>query len=640
MRISLRTKLVVAVTLPALVVCGAVIGVTTMRLRARSTQRLEENATRIAKVYAARLGAELTGIALLTRGAGSYLARHPEMSPEEIRDLLRSCVAADDEIITAAVFVPDQAGAAADPAAGGVVILALPEVDGESALGNWPQVSGRPGWVDQALESDRGNWLAGPREDGPPAPARVIHAVAWRGMDGQPAGAMALELDMTTLRDRLGDLIIDVDLAIVDREGNYLYHPAPDALDTNSLFREAAESGRPDVAELGRRMAAGESGLMRMDQGGRPFWSVYAPIPGTDWSFSYARPETTIMAFSNSQLWLGASITLVGLFLITGFIYLVARRSTAPLQRLVAAVERMSRGDLGVRVDEVRSHDEIGDLARAFNRMVGDLRRYMETHTREVAAREAVESELRVARRIQNSLLPSRFPAYPDRPEFQLHAVNIPASQVAGDFFDFFLQDERTLVVVMADVSGKGIPAALFMAVARTVIRNLSGHCDGPAATLIQANEILREDNVGSMYVTLFLGWYDTVSGRLRYANAGHPRPYLVDGQGRARPAGEVTGAILGILPDQQYTDGEIRLEPGESLVLYTDGLSEARDPAGEFFGFDRLARLLESLSDEPVDRLCEAVAQTVGRFQDRDQKDDMTLLALLRTRSAASRVA
>jgi sigma-B regulation protein RsbU (phosphoserine phosphatase) len=640
MRISLRTKLVVAVTVPSLLVCGAVIGVTTMRLRSRSTQRLEENATRIARVYAGRVGAELAGVALLTRGAGSYLARHPEMSQVEIQDLLRSCVAADEQLLTAAVFLPEQIAEKSGAGDGGMLVLALPQVDGESALGRWPQVAGRPAWVQQALESDAGTWVGGPRQDGPPSPARVIHAVAWRGLDGTLAGAVALELDIASIKDRLGALIVDVDLAITDREGNYLYHPAPDDMDTASLFRDAANRGRPDVAEMGRRMAAGESGIMRMAESGRAFWSVYAPIPGTNWSFSYARPETAIMAFSNSQLWLGASITLVGLFLIAGFIYVVARRSTAPLQRLVTAVDRMSRGDLGVRVDEVRSHDEIGDLARAFNRMVGDLRRYMETHTREMAAREAVESELRVARRIQTSLLPGRFPAYPDRPEFQLHAVNMPASQVAGDFFDFFLRDERTLVVVMADVSGKGIPAALFMAVARTVIRNLSVHCHGPAATLTQANKVLLEDNVGSMYVTLFLGWYDTVSGRLRYANAGHPRPYLVDGHGRARPAGEVTGAILGILPDQEYTDGEIHLEPGESLVLYTDGLSEARDPAGEFFGFDRLARLLESLAGEPVDRLCESVVQTIGRFQDREQKDDMTLLALLRTRAASSRVA
>ena len=639
MRISLRTKMVVAVTVPALVVCGAVIGVTTMRLRVRSTQRLEENATRIARVYASRVGAELAGVALLTRGAGSYLARHPEMSRVEIQDLLRSCVAADDQLKTAAVFLPPPVVAGSTAKADGTLVLALPQVDGEAALATWPQVGGRPAWVQEALESGTGTWIGGPRPDGPPSPARVIHAVAWRGMDGNLAGAVALEMDMATLRDRLGDLIIDVDLAITDKMGNYLYHPSPDELDTNSLFRDAANRGRPDVAELGRRMAAGESGIMRMAESGRAFWSVYAPIPGTDWSFSYARPETTIMAFSNSQLWLGASITMVGLFLIAGFIYVVARRSTAPLQRLVTAVDRMSRGDLGVRVDEVRSHDEIGDLARAFNRMVGDLRRYMETHTRELAAREAVESELRVARRIQTSLLPGRFPAYPERPEFHLHAVNIPAAQVAGDFFDFFLLDERTLVVVMADVSGKGIPAALFMAVARTVIRNLSGHCSGPAATLNQANKVLMEDNVGSMYVTLFLGWYDTVSGRLRYANAGHPRPYVIDDQGRARPAGEVTGAILGILPDQGYKDGEIQLEEGQSLVLYTDGLSEARDPAGEFFGFDRLGRLLESLAGEPVDRMCEAVAQTIGRFQDRDQKDDMTLLALHRTRAASSRV-
>ncbi|MCZ6832520.1 MAG: SpoIIE family protein phosphatase [Acidobacteria bacterium] len=634
MKVPLRTKLVVAVTLPALLICSAVIGVTTVRLRARAIERIEENAARIAEIYSDRVGAELDGIAVLARSMATQLQRHPTATEDEVKELVISSVMAGELVEDGAVFLlpggTEPASRATEP-----VLLLVPEDGGrENGLSRWPQVAGRPTWFETALAADQGVWLPAFRPEGPPTPARVIHAVAWRDEQGNPAGGVALEFDMAALRARLGAIITDSDLVILDSHGTYLYHPSPDTAGTLSIFKLAVRVGRPDIAELGRQATSGESGVMRLPNlsDDTHVWLIWAPIPGTDWTFGYSTTQERVLAFPNSQLWLGTIITGVGLLLITALIYMVASRSTAPLHRLAVAVDRISHGDLDARVEDVHTHDEIGDLARAFNIMVADLRHYMDTHSRELAAREAVESELRVARRIQNSLLPGNFPAYPERPEFQLHAVNMPASQVAGDFFDFFFRDERTLVVIMADVSGKGVPAALFMAVARTVIRNLTGHCDGPAATLRQANEILREDNVGSMFVTLFLGWYDTVSGRLRYANAGHPRPCLVNVDGHAASVGEVTGPILGILPGQDYTDGEISLEPGESLVLYTDGLSEARDPAGEFFGNERLARLIESQAGEPVDRLCEAVAQAVGRFQDREQKDDITLLALRRS--------
>jgi len=634
MKIPLRTKLVLAVALPALVICGAVIGVTTARLRTRAIQKLEENATRIADVYSDRVGAELEGVAVLARALAAQLRSHPGLTADQVKELLSSSIMAGKLVEDGAIFSRRPWTDPASQVIGPSLLLVPPAGEEENGLSRWPQVAGHPTWFDAALAAERGVWLAAWRPEGPPTPARVIHAVAWRDEQGDPAGGVALEFDMALLRVKLGDLITDTDMGIFDDQGNYLYHPDPEVAGTLSIFKLATREGRPDIAELGRREISGESGMMRVRDlpPGGYVWVVYAPIAGTDWSFAYSMPEKQVLAFANSQLWLGAIITGVGLLLITGLIYLVASRSTEPLHRLAVAVDRISRGDLDARVEDVHTQDEIGDLARAFNIMVADLRHYMDTHARELAAREAVESELRVARRIQNSLLPGQFPAYPERPEFKLHAVNMPASQVAGDFFDFFFRDERTLVVIMADVSGKGVPAALFMAVARTVIRNLTGHCAGPAATLRQANEVLREGNVGSMFVTLFLGWYDTVSGRLRYANAGHPRPCVVDVEGHVDSAGEVTGPILGILPDQDYTDGEISLAPGESLVLYTDGLSEARDPAGEFFGTERLARLIEKQAGQPVDGLCEAVAQAVGRFQDREQRDDITMLVLRRS--------
>ncbi len=223
------------------------------------------------------------------------------------------------------------------------------------------------------------------------------------------------------------------------------------------------------------------------------------------------------------------------------------------------------------------------------------------------------------------------YPAFPERREFDIHAVDSPARVVTGDSYDFFFLNEETLAVVMADVSGKGFPAALLMGVARSMVRNLSSVSSSPGDTLSRVNKILYQTDLGAMYVTIFLGWYNTRTGSLRYANAGHPRPFRMVAAGGAVPFGEVTGPILGILDVDQYEEKEDRLGVGERLVLYTDGVTEARRSDGEFFGYDRLARLLGRLAGEPVNRMVELMAEEVDEFQDHQRQDDTTVLALQR---------
>jgi sigma-B regulation protein RsbU (phosphoserine phosphatase) len=232
---------------------------------------------------------------------------------------------------------------------------------------------------------------------------------------------------------------------------------------------------------------------------------------------------------------------------------------------------------------------------------------------------------------LQYSVRPGEALSFPEGPEFALHALSAPARIVAGDYFDFFFVAEDTMVVVMADVSGKGIPAALLMGVTRSVLRNVSADSASPGATLSRVNKILYDAELGAMFVTIFLGWYNTRTGMLRYANAGHPRPYRLKIGGGIAQVGEVTGPILGILDVKTYGEAEERLAPGERLVLYTDGVTEARNPAGDFFGHARLEGLLQRVASEPVDRMCQLVAREVELFQDGQRQDDATLLALLR---------
>lgn len=224
------------------------------------------------------------------------------------------------------------------------------------------------------------------------------------------------------------------------------------------------------------------------------------------------------------------------------------------------------------------------------------------------------------------------FPAFPRRSGMELHALDMTARLASGDYGDFFFLSDTMIALVLADVSGKGVPAAVLRGVTRSVIRFLSASSLTPGEALARANRILSGARLGSMFVTLYLGWYEVTTGKLAYANAGHPVPCRVDRAGKVSPLGEVTGPILGILEEREFATQEERLEVGDRLVLFTDGVSEARSPCGEFFGGAHLSGALAAHSTLGLADFCEALAGSVRAFQAGRPQDDATILALRRT--------
>ena len=209
--------------------------------------------------------------------------------------------------------------------------------------------------------------------------------------------------------------------------------------------------------------------------------------------------------------------------------------------------------------------------------------------------------------------------------------MDLTARLATGDFCDFFFLSESELALVMADVSGKGVPAAVLRGVTRSVLRNLASKDASPGETLSRLNRILCEANLGSMFLTLFLGQYRSSTGLLRYANAGHPVPFRIGRNGSVEPFGEVTGPILGILDSRAYADREGWLAVGDKLVLFTDGVTEARDPEGNFFAPSRLAACLEGETASAPGALCESLGRSVRAFQQGPGQDDATVLVLQR---------
>jgi sigma-B regulation protein RsbU (phosphoserine phosphatase) len=294
---------------------------------------------------------------------------------------------------------------------------------------------------------------------------------------------------------------------------------------------------------------------------------------------------------------------------------------------------RLAGGDLSVRVGPVGGAREFEQLARGFDEMAGSLGQNIQRLAEQTAQREAIEAELRVAREIQSELLPRRFPPFPERSDFSLHAVNAPARRVAGDFYDYFFCGEE-LMIVIADVSGKGVPAALLMAVTRTLIRNFARAGYSPREIMSRCNTVLLEDAAQGMFVTMFICRFNPITGEVVYVNAGHPHPLRKRADGRVERFGETTGGIVGILPEEQlgmYEERHDRLAPGELLFMYTDGVSEATDAAGSMFGERRLGPFLERQAMTDVRALCERLVAELDVFEGPQHADDITAVALRR---------
>jgi sigma-B regulation protein RsbU (phosphoserine phosphatase) len=268
-------------------------------------------------------------------------------------------------------------------------------------------------------------------------------------------------------------------------------------------------------------------------------------------------------------------------------------------------------------------------LAEAFTFMDHALRENIHDLMETTAAKERIQSELTIARDIQIGLLPKIFPPFPDRGEMDLHAVLVSAKEVGGDLFDFFFLDDRRLVFAVGDVADKGVPAALFMAITKTLIKVAAEKTPDPAAILERVNDDLSVDNPNAMFVTLFIGILDVETGELSYANGGHNKPVLMR-HGVAAWVQGASGPACGVMDGVPYKPLTMTLEAGDSLLVYTDGVTEAMSPTQKVFGDGHLLDITRGLERQPANETVTAVMEAVHEHVDgADQSDDITMLCL-----------
>jgi sigma-B regulation protein RsbU (phosphoserine phosphatase) len=246
------------------------------------------------------------------------------------------------------------------------------------------------------------------------------------------------------------------------------------------------------------------------------------------------------------------------------------------------------------------------------------------------AQKERMQEELNVGRDIQMSMVPRKFPAFPDRDEFSIHAGLHPAREVGGDFYDFFFIDENRLCVCIGDVSGKGVPAALFMAVTRTLIKARATDDTSTASIITRVNDEISRDNKAYMFITIFLGIFNTVTGELIYTNAGHNPSLIRRANGAVDRLDPLHGPVVGAREGLAYKEDSVSVSEGDILLMYTDGVTESRNPAEEFFEEQRLTDLLSAGEFDSAEAVVETTVSKVKQFEDgADQFDDITVMAL-----------
>ena len=477
------------------------------------------------------------------------------------------------------------------------------------------------------------------------------------GTNRQLIGVVGADVTIETINQKIINTQVGKNgyAFLVDSHGGIIAHPGMQLKNTKwdeTLEMESLlQTKNPDLFKMVGEMITGNSGVNRMMLEGSEKYIAYAPITRTGWSIAVVMPVSEIVApieatkvridsatadFSNninSQINLMQLIFIIStagiLIIVAAAAYLLSRRITRPLVALNRGVKVIGKGNLDHRL-VANTGDEIQDLAEAFNKMAEDLQEYIRDLKETTSAKERIESELRVATEIQSSMLPRLFPPFPDRKEFDLYATMNSAREVAGDFYDFFFVGQNKLYFVIGDVCGKGIPAALFMAISKTLLRTEGLRGFSPEEVLFSVNNTLYPDNEASMFFTGLCAVLDTETGVVTIANGGHNPPVISYGGKPFEYIQLPKGLVVGAMPDTKYESRTYQLKPHDTIFLYTDGVTEAMDPEQKLYSEARLLTFLNGVQGKSVDEIIHGVRADIDVFaRGAEQWDDITMLAL-----------
>lgn len=556
-------------------------------------------------------------------------------SEQELSRALRSFVAGDERIFgSAAAFAPG--GFQGAPARFAPYYFVGPEGElqfedlATESYRYWekdwyqePAASGKPGWSEPYVDQGGGGtWM-------------VTYSVPFFATSGELRGVATADVSLDWLDAQIRAVTIGQTgyAVILTREGTIVSHPDENLMRRSETALEMDDRGRPpEVEAIVKSMMRGESGFEVFADRylGVRTRLTYAPIEHAGWSLAVIYPENELLAEVRKTLLRQLGLLLAGLILLVVVVVALSRRLTSPIKALAAGAGRIATGDLDSELPLPRSGDEIGALAQAFRNMQTSLKTYIRDLKETTAAKQKLESELQIARNIQMDMLP-KGGLGGEGARFEIAATLEPARQVGGDLYYHVMLDDGRPAFLVGDVSGKGVPAALFMARAKTLFETLARSASSPGEALSLVNRSLASENEAGMFVTVFAGVLNPGTGELLCAAGGHDPPILIPGDGSApRPLDIEGGPLIGLLDSVTCPTDTVTLEPNDAIVISTDGVSEARDANDEFFTEERLIEILAGQNGVPASDVTALVFRAVHEFAgDAEQSDDITVMTL-----------
>ena len=519
-------------------------------------------------------------------------------------------------------------------------------------------------WFTQTLAQDSAQWSKPFFDDGNQEMPLVSYLIPIHDKQGRTVAVLGADLSLNWLSEKLCEGVLisynsfnednddddfndkeHIYFFIIDKEGNYIAHPDHKRVIKANYFTEARAASDSIAEYVGRQMTDRVQGQYNKEDNGNNLvingqnsFIYYMPIKHIDWSIAFVIPTFMIQVILGIIGVVLMFLITLGLMIIFIVGHIVIKRSTLPIKLLSWAAGEIAKGQFNTPLPRVDSHDEIHLLRDSFERMQHSLTQYIAELQETTAQKSAIESELKIAHDIQMAMLPKTFPPYPERNDVDIYGMVTPAKGVGGDLFDFFIRDQQ-LFFCIGDVSGKGIPAALFMAVTRSLFRNIANHVTEPDHIVSTLNNALIDGNETNMFVTVFVGVLNLNTGHLQYCNGGHNAPLLV---------GRDVGALscepnlpIGVLADFKYKLQEVNLDQYTTIFLYTDGLNEAEDCNHKLFGDNRVWNIArQALADgahqpeQLINRMNQAIHTYVGTAE---QSDDLTMLAIQYTGTSNS---
>ena len=414
---------------------------------------------------------------------------------------------------------------------------------------------------------------------------------------------------------------------MIGNGGTFFVHPDSTKLICQTIYTNTLEREDTAMTALGHAMQNGEEGMKQLKVDNVDCYVFYKSLGATGWSMAIVCPETDIFGGFDRLRHTVMAIVSVGLMLMLFFFIRIITRELQPLRRLAKEAETIASGHFNTRLPDFKRNDEIGQLSHSFGNMQTSLVNYIEELKTTTAQKASIESELNVAASIQMSMLPSVFP---NREGLHMHASMTPAKEVGGDLYGYLLTDTN-LYFCVGDVSGKGIPASLFMAQATRLFRTLANQQMSPAEICNHMNDALSgEENPTNMFVTLFVGLVDLQTGHLSFCNAGHNPPVLGGGENHGDFMQMMANIPIGILPGINYQGEEIDSIKGRPIFIYTDGLNEAINKENEEFGDERLLDILRNTHFDSAQQVIETLASAVEHHRNgAEPNDDLTMMCL-----------